>query len=302
MEILKKRFFIIGFSFLAIIFLMLTYDLSKIFFEKNQIIVGAKNCTENQILSEMIAILIENKTNLKVKRKFFLEGTHICFEALKSKSIDIYPEFTGTALLTILKGKKSINNIENSYEYLKKVFLEKFNIEWLYPFGFENKYVLLISKSKKDKYSISKISDLKNFENLTFAFDPEFLIRDELFQIQKKYSLKTPNIMIDQSLIYFSLNSNIVDIANGFSTDPKIIKYDLFTLEDDKKALPEYLACPIARKDILDKYPQLKIILKSLQNKVTTETILKLNFLAEEKGENPYDIAREFLLTEKILL
>ena len=302
MQIFKKRFFILLIFLLITICASLFFDVYQKQKESTAIVIGSKNCTENQILSEMIASLLEKNTNLTIKRKFNLEGTLICFEALKSKDIDLYPEYSGTALFSILK--QNLSDDKNSFAYLKKIFLEKFNIEWLDPFGFENKYVLLMQKQKCDKLKIYNLSNLKDYmesHNLKIALDPEFSIRTELSALNNVYKLHLKHEIIDQSLLYFSLNSDVVDVTNGFSTDSKINKYDLQILKDNKNVLPSYIAAPIVRYEILEKYPQIRKELKKLKGKITDEKIKKLIYLADENKQKIYDIVNKFLIEEKII-
>ncbi|NGX29278.1 MAG: Carnitine transport binding protein OpuCC [Candidatus Anoxychlamydiales bacterium] len=303
MLVFKKRFFILVTFVSIVIFSFLLIDFFQIKSKSNTVVVGSKNCTENQILAEIIANLIEKNTDIKVKRKLNLEGTLICFEALKSKDIDIYPEYSGSAIFAILK--ENISNTDDLlFKYLKKTFLEKFNIKWLNPFGFENKYVLCMQSKKAKKLDICNFSDLKNYtktKKLNIAFDPEFSIRQEVVAIKNSYSLDLKHEIIDQSLLYFSVHSDVVDVTNGFSTDSKIEKYDLLILEDDKKALPSYIAAPLIRKEVLDKYPKIKTELKKLDGKITDEKIKKLIYLADEKKQKVYDVARTFLKAEKLI-
>ncbi len=303
MTILKKRFFILLTYIFLVVFAFLFIDFYNKELKLNTLVVGSKNCTENQILAEIIAILIEKNTNIQVKKKLNLEGTLICFEALKSKEIDIYPEYSGSAIFAILKEK--ISKKENSlFEYLKKTFLEKFDIKWLNPFGFENKYVLCMKSKKAKKCNIFNLSDLKNYiekKSLNIAFDPEFSIRQEMNAIKNSYNLDLKYKIIDQSLLYFSIHSNVVDVINGFSTDSKITKYDLLILKDDKKALPSYIAAPIIRKDILKKYPKIKNELKKLDGKITDKKIKSMIYLADEKKQKIYNVAYEFLKSENLI-
>ncbi|NGX48754.1 MAG: Carnitine transport binding protein OpuCC [Candidatus Anoxychlamydiales bacterium] len=303
MEVFKKRFFILITIISIVIFSFILIDFFQTNSKSNTLVVGSKNCTENQVLAEIIATLIERNTDIKVKRKLNLEGTIICFEALKSKDIDIYPEYSGSAIFAILK--EDISDREDFiFKYLKKTFLEKFNIKWLNPFGFENKYVLCMQNKKAKKLNIYSFSDLKNYSKstkLNIACDPEFSIRKEITAIKNCYNLDLKHEIIDQSLLYFSLHSDVADVTNGFSTDSKIKRYDLLILEDDKNALPSYVAAPIVRKEILQKYPKLKTELKKLDGKITDEKIKKLIYLADEKKQKVYDVATAFLKAERLI-
>ena len=133
------------------------------------------------------------------------------------------------------------------------------------------------------------------------ALDPEFSVRNELVSINKTYNLDFSYKIIDQAILYFSLSNDVVDLVNGFSTDSKIIKYDLTILKDDKKALPSYVSAPIVREEVIQKFPQVVLELKKLDGKITNQKIKQLNYLADEKKQKVYDIAYAFLKSEKLL-
>jgi glycine betaine/choline ABC-type transport system substrate-binding protein len=296
MQIFKKRVFIFLFSFFFIIFLFLFFDLKNR--NKNQLIIGSKNCTESQIISEILSQYIEKNTDIKIRRRFNLEGTFICFEALLSEAIDLYTEYSGTAISAILKEDIS----KNSLKYLKDTFLKKYNISFLYPLGFENSYSILINKNLAEKYGIRTLSDLfKNQDKLIFAFNPEYSIREEFEILKKKYNFKNSYKLMDQSLTYLTLNKNLIDVTNGFSTDSKIKTYDFLILEDDKKAFSSYECLILANDKIYQKFPILKNIFKKLENKITNEKIRHLNYLADEKQKKIYDLANEFLISEDLI-
>jgi osmoprotectant transport system permease protein len=296
MQVLKKRVLIFLFSFFFIIFLFLFFDLKNR--NKNYLSIGSKNCTESQIASEIISLLIEKNTDIKVRRRFNLEGTFICFEALLSGAIDLYTEYSGTAVSAILKKDIAKNNLD----YLNNIFLKKYNISFLYPLGFENSYSILINKNLSKKYNIKTLSDLfKNQDKLIFAFNPEYSIREEFEILKKEYNFKKSFKLMDQSLTYLTLNKNLIDVTNGFSTDSKIKTYDFLILEDDKKVFSTYECLILANDKIYQKFPILKNIFKKLENKITNEKIRYLNYLADEKQKKIYDIAKEFLISEGLI-
>lgn len=132
--------------------------------------IGSKIFGEQYILAAMYSMLIKGNTNLQVETKTGLGGTKICFDALTNNQIDMYPEYTGTGLLVILQTPDSIvagfkNNKEKIYNYVKKEFMEKYNLEWLQPIGFDNSYALMMRKSDAKRLEIKNISDLKNYLN-----------------------------------------------------------------------------------------------------------------------------------------
>jgi len=131
---------------------------------KGTIIIGSKAFTEQELLGEMLAILIEENSDIKVERKLNLGGTMICFNALKAGDLDLYAEYTGTGLVNILK-REVISNPDKAYNAVKKEFKEKWNLIWLDPFGFNNTYTLTMRKAHVQKLGIKSISDLAEYIN-----------------------------------------------------------------------------------------------------------------------------------------
>jgi len=268
-------------SFLALLFIFGRQD-------DHKIIVGAKNCTEQHILSEIVAQLLEERTELKVVRRFHLEGTQICFNALLGHTIDLYFEYTGTALLDILKepfGEKEI------YPYLKRVFLEKYGIVWLDRLGFTNQYSLIVRKDE----GLDKLSELDSTKKI--AIDPEFSMRYEFNLLKENY----PHIkadhpkLLDQVILYFSLLHQTVDAVSGCSTDGRLIDTRFIFLQDDKRVFPKYEVAPLIRKKCLDSYPELAEILSLLKGKISEEEMRQLNYQVEFEGEEIDKLAKEFI-------
>jgi len=253
-----------------------------------KIVIGAKNCTEQHILSEIIAQLVERETDLRVIRKFNLEGTTICFNALKSKTIDLYVEYTGTAILDILK--ESIPSFP-LYEYVKGVFETKFGIIWLNRLGFSNQYVLI---ARRDS-GLQKISDLERGVDLRVAFDPEFAARLEPELLALHYEGTSYQKLMDQVLLYFSLANHSIDVMSGFSTDGRLVDSQFVSLEDDRDVLPRYEAAPMVTKACLDKHPELLDVLKKLDGVISTQEIRQLNYHVEIEGKDSKQVAAEFL-------
>ncbi len=265
---------------------------------KNIITIGSKNFTEQIILSEIMTQLIEKDTDLKVKRKFNLGGTFICFNALKQGEIDIYPEYTGTGLTAILK-KNVINDKDKAYKIVKKEFEEQYDLIWLKPFGLNNTYTITIRKEQSENLNINTISDLKKYENkLKSGFTAEFMERPDGYKgLIKKYNLNF-NISpaeLDPGLMYKAVKENEVDIICGFATDGRIPAYNLQVLKDDKKYFTPYYAAPVVRKEIIVKYPQINAILNKLNNLITDKEISKMNYRADQEGIKIKKLAKQFI-------
>ncbi|MCK4934358.1 MAG: hypothetical protein KAR79_02110 [Simkaniaceae bacterium] len=271
-----------------------------------QIVIGAKDFTEQQILGELMAILIEETTDLQVKRQFNLSGTLICFTALQSGDIDVYPEYTGTGIAEILKDPM-IFDPEKSYEFVKKAFLSKYQIEWLKPFGFMDGYVLLMRKEEKARLNLSDASSfsayLKKGGKLKAGIEPEVFNRPEYHHFLKTYAIKFTKkpMLMDFSLLYLALKNGSIDFTIGLSTDARNDLYNLAVLKDNKHAFPSYLAAPIARQDILLKHPEVKTALNSLSQLISDEEIRKLNGEVDVQRKDPYLVAYDFLVEKKLI-
>lgn len=299
----KKRILFVLYIFLAFVIGFIGIDrYFSLKDKKGRIVIGSKSAVESQMLAEMMALLIEKYTDLKVVKKYNLEGSFVTFHAIRSSDIDIFPEYTGTALVAILK-KEPIADPKKSYEVVKDIFLEKFDIVWLKPFGFENSYALVMQEKKAKKLGIKNISDAAKHKYLRYGFNAEFAAREEFKLMEGRYEFDfkvTPKIM-DHALLYFSLANDSIDIMNGFTTDAEIIYRNLRVLEDDKKVFPAYVAAPLVRAQILKKYPKLQMIIEKLANQISTEEMQRMNYEVDYEGKNSLQVAKDFLVRKGFL-
>lgn len=269
---------------------------------KNTIVVGSKNYNEQIILGNMVASLIENKTKYKVERKFNLGGTAVIFNAMKSKNLDCYVEYTGTGLITILK-KPSMSDPTKVYNIVKTDFAKNYGIELMKPIGFNNAYIIAVNKELAKKNNLKTISDLvKIGPTLNAGFTMEFTNRSDGYPgLQKIYNLKFKNVKgIDGGLRYTALDKNETQVLDANSTDGLLQKFDLALLKDDKNFFPPYNPVPVVRADSLKKFPELKGVLLLLDGKVTDEEMQKLNLKADN-GEDPRTVAEDFLKSKKLM-
>ena len=303
MTSMKKRLVIFLVS-LGVLFILCVTTFLQHLTSENCIVVGSKNDTEGNILSEMIAQLIEVNLDIKVKREFFLEGTFICFNALKTQQIDLYVEYTGTAYSAILKKPVQGKTKEKIREELKQVFDEKYDMTWLSPLGFENSYVLLMRPDLSQDLEIETLSDLskalKQRKDLKVAFDPEFFARQEIEILQQKYTCTFSSLqLIEHALLYMTLKHSAVDVINGYETDSET--EGLVVLKDDGGYLPSYEAIPLVRKKLLQKVPNLEPLLKKLGGKISSKQMRQMNYAVEKKGESIYDVAHTFLRQQSLI-
>jgi len=272
--------------------------LKETFFKKEDtIVIASKNFTEQYLLAEIMAQLIEEKTPLKVIRKFNLGTTHIVHQAMLKGELDLYPEYSGTAYRVVLKKTQKLEASEILDE-IKAAYKDKFNLLWLEPFGFSNSQSLAIKKDFAEKHQICSLSDLKQVSSdLTLAAPPEFLKRSDAFPgLNQIYGLKFKKIMqVDPNLMYTALDHQKVDIIAAFTTDGKLQKYDLIPLKDDKKFYPPYQAAPVIRLPILEKHPDLYQVLTPLFGVLTQKKMTQLNYKVDVENLSPAEVAREFL-------
>jgi len=269
---------------------------------KNVIVVGSKNFNEQLIVGNMVASLIENKTNIKVERKLNLGGTAVAINAMKSKDIDMYVEYTGTCLVDILK-KPTMTDPTKVYNVVKKDFASDLGIAVLNPLGFNNTYVVAVKKDFAKKNNLNTVSDLAKISgNLKAGFTMEFANRqDGYLGLQKLYNLNFSNVKgIDGGLRYTSLLNNETEVLDAFSTDGLLQKFDLKLLKDNKNFFPPYYAVPIVREDTLKKYPQLKGILAQLDGKISDNEMRAMNYKVDN-GADPLKVANDFLKSKKLI-
>lgn len=264
----------------------------------NTVTVGSKDYSENIVLGEIFAQLIEAKTDLKVIRKLNMGGTFVNFEAIKNGQIDLYPEYTGTALTAQLK-MDVITDADETYRTVSEEFDKQFNIKWLKPLGFNNTYTLAVTNEIFETYRIETFSDLAAIsENLVFGAEHEFFDRQDGFDgLVKTYGMKfkgEPKKM-NVSLKYQAMGSGDIDVTDAFATDGQIKQYNLKVLKDDKNFFPPYYAAPIIRKEVLEKYPELEQILNSLEGLIDDETMMEMNYKIDVDNQDIKKVAEDFL-------
>ena len=289
MKSFARKLKLLAFAF----FSLALFFLAPLFFKNSRektLTIGAKSNTEQQILAELLAQLIEKNTSIKVIRKFNLDGTSIAFNALKTAAIDIYFEYTGTALLHILKEPLCEGPL---YPYVKDAFERKYGITWKQPLGFSNQYVLIAHKNLK----ITKIEEIRSDHKI--AYDPEFSIREEAALLKKNYPSIAPPKLMDQLILYFSLNNGSADVISGVSTSGHLVSPDLIILEDKLETLPAYEVAPLIRYETLERYPELEPLFTLISNLFTLSEMRDLNYAVEFEGQDIEAIASKIIKSIK---
>jgi osmoprotectant transport system substrate-binding protein len=264
----------------------------------DRIVIGTKNFTEQLILGEIFAQQIENKTHLKVERRFYLAGTYICHQAILGGRIDIYPEYTGTALTAILKQPPK-GTKEDVYNEIKSAYAQRFNLAIGQPLGFNDTFAMQIRGEDAQKLNIKTISEAAKYSPLWHAgFGYEFMERPDGYKgLSQTYNLHfadQPRIM-DMGLLARSLKDKQVDITAGNSTDGLIWALNFYVLEDDRHYFPPYEAVPVMREEMLSKHPEVKTALDELSGKITDDDMRQLNYAIDGQHRNAEDVVKEFL-------
>ncbi len=272
--------------------------------KEKRIVLGYDNTAEEAILAGMLVELIEARTDIEVEVKGDLAGGEtVLHPAITSGEIDLYPEYTGTAWLTILK-RTEIPEKEALNQELFSEYEEKYSLKWMGLYGFNNSYGIAVSEEAAETYGLETCSDLAEVSGeLSFGAEPGFFERDDgylgLCECYGFAFKETSDLTF--SLKYDAVAQGKVDAVNVFTTDGRLAVSDVKVLEDDLHYFPEYLCGTVIRKDTLEKYPELEEPLLLMDGLVTDMDMAALNMRVEVDGEEPEDAAKDFLKEKGLL-
>ena len=260
------------------------------------IVVGSKNFTESVLLGELLAQQIEHRTALRVERRLNLGGTFLCHQALRSGQIDLYPEYTGTALTAILK-RPVEQDPDKVLETVSLAYREEFAAQWLQPFGFNNTFAVVVRPEDGGPQPLRTISDLAAVsKDRTIGFNFEFLDRQDGYPgLVARYGLSfaaEPKTM-DLGLLYRALRGGQIDVAVGSSTDGLIAAWNLRVLEDDLRYFPPYDAAPVVRVETLERHPRLGDVLADLGGLLSEKEMQRLNHEIDGRHRAVAQVVRE---------
>ena len=266
------------------------------------IVVGSKNFPEQAILGELLAQQIEARTGMHVERRFYLAGTYICHQALLAKRIDLYVEYTGTALTAVLKDLPE-KDPHAVFEHVRNGY-RAWGIEWLDPLGFNDSFAIVIRGADGQKDQIRTISQASQYSSTWRAgFGYEFMERPDGYDgLVKTYGLKfagAPRIM-DLGLLYRALSSHQVDIVAGNTTDGQLLTNDFTVLDDDRHYFPPYQAVTIIRGKIAKEYPDVIASIAELAGQISDHDMQHMNYEATAQHKDVTVIVRDFLASKKI--
>jgi len=265
--------------------------------ETAKIVIGTKNFTEQLILGELMAQVIEEQTDLTVKRRFNLGGTMICHGALVNGEIDLYAEYTGTGLTAILK-TPPVSDPRKVLNHVRRAYGERFDASWLEPFGFNNTYAITVRSDDAEQHGWRTISDLESAApRLRAGFTAEFSERQDGYPgLSRVYDLEFLEIRdLDPAIMYPAIVNGEVDVICAFATDGRIAAYGLMPLEDNRGFFPPYQAAPVVRVPCLAAHPEIEKALSLLGGMLDNAAMQRLNFEVDGEGMRPADVARKFL-------
>lgn len=270
----------------------------------DRIVVGSKNFTESLMLGELLAQQIEARTHLKVERRFYLAGTYICQQAVLSGRIDIYPEYTGTALTAILKQKVG-NDRTEVYQRVKNEYENRLGLTLGPPFGFNNTFAMEIRGDDARRLNLKTLSQAAAYAPKWRAgFGYEFMERPDGYAgMAAAYGLRfaAPPRIMDLGLLAPALKDHQIDLAGGNATDGLIPVFDFFVLEDDRNYFPPYEAVAVVRQQTLQRHPAVAQALNDLANKITDQEMQKLNYALDGQHRDVKDVAHEFLRSKGLI-
>ena len=270
----------------------------------DRIVIGSKNFTESLMLGELLAQQIEAHTHLKVERRFYLAGTYICQQALLAGRIDIYPEYTGTALTAILKQKVAGDKTE-VYQRVKSEYETRLGLTLGPPFGFNDTFAMEIRGSDARRLNLKTLSQAAAFTPQWRAgFGYEFMERPDGYAgLAAAYGLRfaAPPRIMDLGLLAPALKDHQIDMAAGNATDGLIPALDLSVLEDDRRYFPPYEAVAVIRQETLREHPEVAGAVAELSGTISDQEMQQLNYALDGQHRDVKDVAHEFLRSKGLV-
>lgn len=289
----------------AVIFLCGVAVVSAVFGmqKKDTIQIATKPMTEQYILGEMLDILIEQNTNLKVELTEGVGGgTSNIQPAMEKGEFDIYPEYTGTGWNMVLKNKGLYT--EDMFDKLQSEYQRKFKMQWVGMYGFNNTFGLVVRREIAEKYNLKTYSDLKAVaRELIFGSEYDFFEREDGYDaLCREYNLKfNKTVDLDIGLKYQAIKQGKIDVMNIFTTDGQLSVADVVVLKDDKNFYPSYMCGNVIRTEVLEEHPEIAKVFELLTGSLSDDAMAKMNYSVETQGKEPRTVAKEFLQNAKLL-
>ena len=271
--------------------------------DAKKITVGTSNFTEAIILGNIYSELIEANTDYEVERRFNLAGAAVCFDALLNDDIDMFVEYTGTALMNLL-GQPMNTDKDAVWQTVYDKMLNDHGVYTSNPLGFNNTYVMSVKPETAEEYGLKTLSDLvEKSGQLRLGCTVEFIQREDCLPLlESKYGVEFKDVSgLDASLRYDAIEAGEVDVVDAFATDALLSKLGLTMLEDDLGFFPPYYAVNFADRELLDADPELSALLEKLDGLISEEDMAAMNAMVDIDGMDAADVAHQFL-TEKGLV
>jgi glycine betaine/choline ABC-type transport system substrate-binding protein len=279
--------------------------------DKPNVTVGSHNYAEQFILAEMAGLILEN-AGYPVDYEHNLAGTVILHEGVISGDLDMYVEYLGGGLNIlgveynglVEDGTSAEDAQEIIYEYVRDAYLENWGAHWLDPIGINNTYAIAMRRADAEELGVTKVSELEpHAADLSLAGSQEFIVRiDGLPGMEEAYGFEFGDSKgMDSGLMYSALDNGDVDVISAFSTDGRIPGLDFVLLEDDKAFFPPYHASLVVRGPLLEEAPEVKDLLNQMGGLFDNTTMAELNFRVDDSGEEPRDVARDFLVEKELI-
>lgn len=265
--------------------------------QQTDLVVAGKLGPEPEILMNMYKLLIEEETDLTVSVRPNFGETTFVWGALQSGDVDIYPEFTGTVLASLVKETPNSNDAREVYEQARQALADD-GYALLEPMQFNNTYAIAIPRGYAEEEGIKTISDLRNVQTeINAGFTLEFTDREDGYPgLQQAYGLDFPSVVsMEQKLRYRAIARGDVNLVDAYATDPDIAENDLLVLEDDQQFFPPYQGAPLLKQETLDEHPEIEGALNQLAGNITDEEMSELNRRVAYGNERAYDVAKDFL-------
>ena len=264
--------------------------------------IATKPMTEQFILGEMLKLVIEDTTDYSVElTKGIGGGTNNIMPAMESGDFDLYPEYTSSGYIMVLKHDSDGISDEDMWKQLQKEYKDKYDMSWIGQYGFNNTYALIVREEAAKKYNLTKTSQLaKVSDELVFGGNSDYIERKDGFHLLcDTYGLKFKDVKdIDIGLKYEALKKGDIDVSNGFTTDAQLSNDNVRVLEDDKHLQVNYFCSNVVRNDTLKSHPGLEEAIMKLDNSITDKEMASLNYKVEVEGKEDVQVAKDYL-TEK---
>ncbi|QLK85504.1 ABC transporter permease/substrate-binding protein [Staphylococcus sp. 17KM0847] len=297
----RKMFITLG----ILLIIMLSVTIAPMLGQKEEhITIAGKLGAEPSIITNMYKIIIEQETDYTVDVKDGMGKTTFLFNALKADEIDGYLEFTGTVLGELTKETPKSQEESQVYRQARQSLESQFDMTLLKPMKYNNTYALAVKRDFAEANDLKTISDLKRIEDkVKPGFTLEFNDREDGYpKVQSAYHLNFNRVKtMEPKLRYQAVEKGEINLIDAYSTDAELKQYDMVVLEDDEHIFPPYQGAPLFKQSFVEAHPEVTKALNQLSGKISDEEMQEMNYRVTEKGERPYDVAKDYLKSHQII-